>query len=110
MRLIETVFRYRSDLRLMTATNGEHGLDLATRYLPDAIMLDIHLPGMDGYAVLAALQQNPATRHIPVIAVSADAMPIDVERGLKAGFSYYVVKPVIIAELMAALDRLLPKR
>lgn len=110
MRLIETVFRYRPDLRFIPATNGEHGLELASRYLPAVILLDIHLPGLDGYAVLAALKNNPSTASIPVIAVSADAMPVDVERGIKAGFNYYVTKPVKIDELMAALDRLLPKR
>jgi PAS domain S-box-containing protein len=103
LKVVEAMFRYRPGLRLFAATNGEYGLELARRYKPDVILLDIHLPGMDGYAVLAALGADPVTRDIPVIALSADAMPIDIESGLKAGFRRYLAKPVKVEELLGAI-------
>jgi hypothetical protein len=103
LRVVEAMFRRQPELQLMSATNGEYGLELAQRYKPDVILLDIHLPGMDGYAVLAALKADAQTRAIPVIALSADAMPIDIEKGLNAGFAAYLTKPVKVEELMAAV-------
>ncbi|MDX1812347.1 MAG: response regulator, partial [Gammaproteobacteria bacterium] len=72
--------------------------------------LDIHLPGMDGYAVLDALQLDQATRNIPVIALSADAMPFDVNKGLKAGFSDYLTKPINIAAFISSLRQILEEK
>jgi PAS domain S-box-containing protein len=105
LKVVEALLRRQPNLTLLTASNGEYGLELARRYLPDVILLDIHLPGMDGYAVLKALRAQPETRGIPVIALSADAMPIDVERGLAAGFRDYLTKPVMMNELMRAIER-----
>ena len=107
LKLAASMFKHMPDLRLISATNGEFGLELAQRYRPDVILLDIHLPGMDGYEVLDVLQGNPATRDIPVLALSADAMPIDIEQGLKAGFREYLTKPIDIDHLQAALARAL---
>jgi CheY-like chemotaxis protein len=107
LKVVEAMFRHHPDLLLFSAVSGEAGLELARRYLPDVILLDIHLPGMDGYAVLQALQEDPDTRAIPVIALSADAMPIDVERGLAAGFREYLTKPIQLRELMLAVDKAL---
>jgi PAS domain S-box-containing protein len=104
LRVVEAMFRHQPNLRLLSATNGEYGLEMAQHYLPRAILLDIHLPGMDGYAVLDALRSNNATRDIPVIAVSADAMPIDIERGRRAGFVEYLTKPVKAESLVNALQ------
>jgi len=110
LRVVEAIFRHHTQLRLISATNGEVGLELAQRYLPDAILLDIHLPGMDGYAVLKALQADPRTRHIPVVALSADAMPIDVEKGLAAGILHYITKPFDIPKLLDIVNRVLSKK
>jgi len=107
LRVVEALFRHHRHLRLLSATSGEYGLELARRYAPDAILLDIHLPGMDGYAVLKELQADAATRDIPVIALSADAMPLDIETGLKAGFRDYLTKPVKTKELIAAVGKAL---
>ena len=107
LKVVEALFRRQPNLKLLSATNGEYGLELARRYQPDAILLDIHLPGMDGYAVLQALQADAATRAIPVLALSADAMPIDVETGLQAGFVRYLTKPVQVAALLQALQSVL---
>jgi len=110
LKVVEAMLRNRPDLTVLSATNGEYGLELAQRYLPDVILLDIHLPGMDGYAVLKALQAQPETRGIPVIALSADAMPLDVERGLAAGFRRYLTKPVRVNELVDAVEQLAAER
>ena len=107
LRLVGAMFQHLPTLQLLTATNGEYGLELAQRYLPEAILMDIHLPGMDGYTVLKALQADPKTRDIPVIALSADAMPFDIERGIKAGFLQYLTKPVRMEKLRDALTQAL---
>jgi len=108
LRLVEAILRRYPNISLLSATNGEYGLELAKRYTPDAILLDIQLPGMDGYAVLAELRKDPATRMIPVLALSADALPLDVEKGLAAGFVHYLTKPVQVNQVMAALEAALP--
>ena len=70
-------------------------------------MLDICLPDMDGFQVLEKLQQNKITQHTPVIALTANAMSHEVERGLRAGFRRYIIKPINIEELRRALGELL---
>lgn len=107
LRLVEAMLRHQPHLKLISATHGEFGLELSRRYKPDIILLDIHLPGIDGYAVLEALKADPATRDIPVIALSADAMAIDIERGLQAGFAQYLTKPVKMIVLQEAIGRYL---
>lgn len=104
LKLVETFLRKQHDLTLITATSGKHGLDLAQRYQPDVILLDIKLPDMDGLTVLKALQANPETRDIPVLAISADAMPLDVQRGLDAGFRHYLTKPIDASVLIDTLN------
>ncbi len=107
LRVIEAIFRRHGDLNLISAANGEFGLELARRYKPDAILLDIHLPGMDGYAVLDALRANEITCAIPAIALSADAMPNDIEKGLAAGFACYLTKPVNVRDLLEAIHNVM---
>jgi len=91
---------------MLLAGDGPTGLALARSARPDAILLDIHLPKMDGYAVLRELGADAATRDIPVIAVSADAMPADLARGQAAGFAGYVAKPIVFTQLAALLNSL----
>lgn len=105
LKVVEAMLRQHIGTTLLTANNGEFGLELANRYQPNVILLDIHLPGMDGYAVLTALQNDPRTKHIPVIALSADAMPLDIERGLHAGFKQYLTKPIKLDELLSVLEQ-----
>jgi CheY-like chemotaxis protein len=107
LRLVDAIVRKLSDAHLLSAIDGESGVELAKRHLPDVILLDIHLPKMDGYAVLEALRADSATRRIPVIALSADAMPADVERARRAGFSDYITKPIEVPELIRVLERAL---
>jgi CheY-like chemotaxis protein len=96
-------------VQLRTAATGDAGLALAHARRPDIILLDIHLPGMDGYEVLRRLRADAALSGVPVIALSADAMPHDVQRGLAAGFDRYIAKPVDLTDLSGALDTLLRK-
>lgn len=107
LRVVEGMLRRRPRFKLIAATSGEEGLKLAQRFNPSVILLDIHLPGMDGYAVLDELRRNPETQQIPVVALSADAMDIDVKRGLEAGFKYYLTKPVKMNALFNTIERCL---
>ncbi len=104
LALVEQLIARRGDLRLLTAVDGHLGIELARAYLPDLILMDINLPGISGYDALHLLQQDPATAHIPVLALSANAMPRDIEKGLEAGFFRYLTKPIRVREFMEALD------
>ena len=71
---------------------------------PDVILMDINLPGISGIEALKILREDPATAHIPVVALSANAMPRDIEKGLQAGFFRYLTKPIKVNEFMDTLD------
>jgi len=90
--------------------DGPAGLALARRALPAAVLMDINLPGMSGYEALERLRAEPATSRIPVIAISANAMASDRERGLQAGFAAYITKPIEVAGLLDALQGVLGSR
>lgn len=107
LKLMEMIFGRASGLKLTTAKSAEIGLELARAAKPDAILMDINLPGMDGYAALEELKKDPETSHIPVIAVTANATGRDLKKGKEAGFLEYLTKPVNVTELMAALHRAL---
>lgn len=79
---------------VIQAATGQEGLVLARAIAPSLILLDVQLPGMDGYAVLAELKANPLTQQIPVVALTAYARPEDVKQGQEAGFSGYITKPI----------------
>ncbi|WP_295992395.1 PAS domain-containing hybrid sensor histidine kinase/response regulator [Rugamonas sp.] len=102
--LVEQLIERRSDLKLFTAINAHLGIDLARAYQPDVILMDINLPGLSGFGALKVLQADPATAHIPVMALSANAVPRDVEKGMEAGFFRYLTKPINVVEFMDALD------
>jgi len=104
LRLVEEIVRFRPDLRLVSANNGPDGLALARERRPDIILMDINLPGMSGYEVLAALRRDVQTAAIPAIALSANAMASDIERGMAAGFFRYLTKPVDIDKFNEAID------
>ena len=104
--LFEAFVSIRRDVRLRTAEDGTAGLERARERRPDVIVLDIQMPGMNGYEVLRQLRGDPRLCDVPVIALSADAMPHDVQRGLAAGFDRYLSKPVVLAELLDALTAL----
>lgn len=110
LKVVELMFRTQPQWRLATAGTGTQGLALARSAPPDAILLDIHLPGMDGYAVLQALQSDPVLCLVPVVALSADAMPSHVKRALRAGFRDYLPKPLDLQRLMSVLADLAAQR
>ena len=102
--LVEGLVARRPDIRLLTATDGYSGVELARASQPDVILMDINLPGISGIQALRILAADPATAHIPVVALSANAMPRDIEKGLEAGFFRYLTKPVVVDAFMNTLD------
>ena len=104
MQLVEQIIARRPDMRLLSAGDGTRGIALARIHQPEVILMDINLPGISGIQVLKILSEDPATAHIPVIAISANAMPHDIQRGLEAGFLRYLTKPIKVKEFMDALD------
>ena len=103
--LMEAALECEPGVRLVSAPRPELGLDLARADRPDLILLDIQLPGIDGFEVLRRLRATEATRTIPVVAVSANAMRGDVERALAAGFDDYLTKPLDFEQLLAHVRR-----
>jgi CheY-like chemotaxis protein len=89
---------------MLSARDGNLGIALARAHLPDVILMDINLPGISGIEALNILREDPATTHIPVVALSANAMLRDIEWGLEAGFFRYLTKPIKVNEFMNALD------
>ena len=104
MDLVAQLIARRPDMRLLSAIDGMHGLAMARTHLPDVILMDINLPGISGIEAIKILRDDPVTRHIPVLALSANAMPRDIDRGIEAGFFRYLTKPIKIGEFMEALD------
>jgi PAS domain S-box-containing protein len=111
LALVEYVLRQRRpNLRLISAHTGELGVALAESQHPELIILDISLPGMDGYEVLDVLRADPQLRDIPIFALSANAMQRDIEKGLEAGFDDYLTKPIDVTRLLRTIDALLERR
>jgi len=106
LALIEQILEERPEIHLLTSMQGRVGLDLARKHSPDLIMLDLHLPDIPGWEVLAELKADPATAHIPVVVISADATPPQVKRLLKGGALHYLTKPLDVVEFFTVLDRL----
>lgn len=104
MELVAQLIARRTDMRLLRAQDGLRGMAMARVHQPDVILMDINLPGISGLQALGLLRDDPVTRHIPVLALSANAMPRDMERGIEAGFYRYLTKPIKINEFMQALD------
>ena len=102
--LVEQLIARRRDLKLVTAIDGYMGIQKARASRPDVILMDINLPGISGYGALDILRKDPATSHIPIMALSANAIPREIEKGLEAGFFCYLTKPIKVLEFMDALD------
>jgi CheY-like chemotaxis protein len=107
LMLVEHIIRNNTEVRMLSARDGYQGVALAREHLPDVILMDINLPGMSGIEALKILLVDPLTKNIPVVALSANAMQSDIERGLEAGFYRYLTKPIRINEFMQALDEAL---
>lgn len=105
MNLIEELIARHPDIGLVTAVNATLGIELARATRPQVILMDVNLPGgISGIKALQILREDPATSHIPVIALSANAMPRDIAKGLKAGFFRYLTKPIKVKEFMDTLN------
>ena len=104
LELVEELIARRPDLRLLSAAEGNLGIEFARAYQPEVILMDINLPGISGIEAMKILRADPSTAHIPIIALSANAVPRDIERGLEAGFFNYLTKPIKVNQFMDALD------
>jgi signal transduction histidine kinase/AmiR/NasT family two-component response regulator len=104
LMLVEDLIARRPDVRLLSASDGSRGIETARASLPDVILMDINLPGISGIKAMRILAEDPKTAHIPVVAISANAMPRDIEKGLEAGFFRYLTKPIKVDEFMETLD------
>jgi CheY-like chemotaxis protein/anti-sigma regulatory factor (Ser/Thr protein kinase) len=104
LMLVEDIIARRPDIRLLSANDGRRGIEIARACLPDVILMDINLPGISGIDALKILAEDSATAHIPVLAISANAIPRDIEKGLEAGFFRYLTKPIKVSEFLETLD------
>jgi signal transduction histidine kinase/CheY-like chemotaxis protein len=104
LELVEQIIARRPDLRLLSAADGNLGIEYARAYLPEVILMDINLPGMSGVEAMKILRADPLTAHIPIVALSANALARDIERALEAGFFNYLTKPIKVNVFMEALD------
>jgi signal transduction histidine kinase/CheY-like chemotaxis protein len=104
LKLIQKLIGFRSDLKMLTAANANLGIELARAHQPDVILMDINLPGMSGNEALGVLRRDVKTAHIPVIALTANAMPKEIKEGMDRGFFQYLTKPINIDEFFTTLD------
>jgi len=107
LKLVEQLIARRPDMRLLSAADGHLGIEIARAFQPEVILMDINLPGISGIEALKILREDPATAHIPVVALSANAIPRDIVKGLEAGFFRYLTKPIKVNEFLDTLDEAL---
>ena len=107
LKLIAQILTKRPDIDLVTAHTPGLGIQLAMSRQPELILLDINMPGMDGYQVLEVLRNYARTASIPIIAVTANAIPRDIEKGGTVGLADYLTKPLDVGKFLAAVDRAL---
>ena len=108
--LMQAVFTLRPGVELRLAASGAEGLALAATWQPDLLLIDLMMPGMSGLELLQALSEDATLRDTPCLAVSATAMPDDIQQALRAGFKGFITKPLIIATLLAEVDARLKVR
>jgi CheY-like chemotaxis protein len=104
LKLVEQIIARHPDIHLLTAVDGTKGIEIARVSKPDVILMDINLPDLNGFEALKILRADPTTAHIPVIALSANAMVSDIELGIKVGFFRYLTKPINVKEFMKTLN------
>ena len=110
LRLMEHIVRRLDQVTLLTSQIPSEGLKLAETHEPDLFLVDLNLPEMDGYAVLQHIRKSPWGTDVPVVAVSANAMPQDIQKGLSAGFTFYLTKPLDISNTLKVINDLLSSR
>jgi CheY-like chemotaxis protein len=104
LELVEQIIARRTDLRLLGAADAKLGIEFALAYQPEVILMDINLPGMSGVEAMKILRADLSTAHIPIIALSANALPHDIKKAMEAGFFNYLTKPIMVNQLLGALD------
>ena len=105
VRLMESIFDRIGDAQLVSVCSAEQGIDQVRRNLPDMILMDINLPGMDGISALKLLKSSSETWDIPVIAITAAVMTNDLEMGRIAGFDAYITKPIDVLNLIRVIEK-----
>jgi CheY-like chemotaxis protein len=105
LELVKRIFAREKNVRLISAPDAEKGIDLAKAHKPVLILLDINLPGMDGFTAFKKLKNFTKTIDIPVIAVSADTMEADKKKALDMGFRSYVTKPIDIVNFLEEVEK-----
>ena len=103
LKLVEHVIARHPNVHLLTAVTGNSGIEIARQSHPDVILMDINLPDISGFKARQILRSEPATARVPVIAISANATPLNIESGLEEGFFRYLTKPINLNEFMDAL-------
>jgi CheY-like chemotaxis protein len=104
MMLVEDLIARRPDIRFLSTRDAISGIEIARASLPDVILMDINLPGISGIDAIKILSEDPLTARIPIVALSANAMPSDIENGMEAGFFRYLTKPIKVHEFMDTVD------
>lgn len=107
LRLVERILNQITNIKMLSATSGELCVDLAVAHKPDLILLDINLPGIDGYEVFKRLKIYEETKYIPIVAISAHAMPKDIAKGISIGFTDYITKPINVAKFTEKISNIL---
>jgi CheY-like chemotaxis protein len=102
--LVEQIIARRADVNFFSAPEAGAGIAFARAYLPDVILMDINLPGISGMDAMQILRADPRTAHIPILALSANAVPRDITHALEAGFIDYITKPIKVRAFLEALD------
>ncbi|GAA2468038.1 response regulator [Terrabacter carboxydivorans] len=108
LKLARDVLEY-AGFSVVVATTGEEAVEQARTILPDVILMDLQLPGIDGFAALELIRDHEPTSHIPIVALTAFAMHRDRERALVSGFAGYLEKPISVREFPAQVRRHLPR-
>ncbi len=104
LMLLEQIIAVYPNVKMFSAHNAAEGIALARVHLPEVILMDINLPDISGIETLRILRKDPTTAHIPIVAISANAMPRDFELGMQAGFARYITKPIKVDELLNILN------
>jgi CheY-like chemotaxis protein len=107
--LVEQIIARRANMHLLSAAEAGIGIAFARSHQPDVILMDINLPGISGMDAMRILRADPRTAHIPILALSANAAPRDIEQALAAGFVDYVTKPIRVNDFLKALDAALTR-
>ena len=104
LALVEQIIARRADVHLVSVAEAGIGIAFARSHLPDVILMDINLPGISGMDAMQILRSDPRTAHIPILALSANAVPRDIQHAIEVGFLDYITKPIKVSSFLQVLD------